>query len=176
MEDLTTWNISSGLFPWSTMVLLPKFWWGYFFNFIKKSTYCFASSNKITHQTLGFLDVNSTSIHCSKVIMMLKQSQISCLLGKVEIILFSFYLFFHRKKYFFAWGFQIGMFDGNRSEECAFCFFKNLKGEQLIINNRYIGKWIHVAIILSSIFWPRVNIFKYISSTGFYMFSFLGYL
>ena len=43
MEDLFTWILSSSLFLWSTILL--------------KSMYYFTSSNKITHQTLGFFDV-----------------------------------------------------------------------------------------------------------------------
>ena len=42
--------------------------WGYSFKFVKKSMYYLTSWNKITHQTLGFFEVASTSVWpCSVV-------------------------------------------------------------------------------------------------------------
>ena len=74
------------------MVLYPKVSERTFLSILLKQH--FTSSNKITYETLGFFNIDSTSIYCSNVILMLKQRQISCLLVKVEVILFPFFLFF----------------------------------------------------------------------------------
>lgn len=67
--------------------------------------------------------------------------------GAVHSVLLS--LFFHfsrRKMYFFAWGFQVGVFMEVILKN-VFSALNNLKGETLMTNNRCVDKWIHVTII-----------------------------
>ena len=106
---------------------------GFFFQFCSKSMYYFSSSNKITHQTLGFLEVNSTSIYRCNVIFILKQRQVSGVCQvKLKSFLFRFSYFFNEKNVF-VWGFQIGMFDGSCSEDCALCIERFQSGQ---VNNK----------------------------------------
>ena len=46
----------------------------------------------------------------------------------------------------------------------ALSTLNNLKGDKVIKNNSYVDEWTYVAIIWSSIYWPRANTFKYIAS------------
>ena len=60
-------------------------------------------------------------------------SSFVCLLGKVEILLDSYFFFLKEKFVFFVRGFQIGMFYGSHSEDSAFCI-EQFKMEQ--VNSR----------------------------------------
>ena len=41
--------------------------------------------------------------------------------------------------FFFVWRFQIGMFDGSRSEDCAI-YIEQFEQKEIITNNRYVDK------------------------------------